>query len=229
MRTMPSVVAQLEQGLPCQRPETIAAVAQVPLETVGPSGKCLEPAEAMKDAQLRDVKRVIVPARKHRGCALWRFVERPPPCVEVTEARLDGAKTGVPEVLGLQVAGPPGVVVDAPERPDEAVQYVARRIDQILLDPDMTAVVVDQHPSLRDGPLERLECAMRAPGERGVTRRPRYAHEQGQAVSLRKAGVPGSSQQPPVGPVEVMKPDRNAVGVRPQLSNEPPGHREPCG
>src|SRR6266851_5270150 len=155
MRTMPSVVAQLEQGLPCQRPETIAAVAQVPLEAVGPSGKCLEPAEAMKDAQLRDVKRVIVPARNHRGCSLWRFVERPPPCVEVTEARLDRVKTGVPEVLRLQAAGPHGVVVDAPERPDEAVQYVAWRIDQVLFNPDMAAAVLDQHTTPGDRSLER--------------------------------------------------------------------------
>ena len=44
-----SVVAQLEQRLPCQSSETIAALVQLPFETVRPSRKCFNPAEAVKD------------------------------------------------------------------------------------------------------------------------------------------------------------------------------------
>ena len=65
------VVSQLEQGLPCQRPEAIDAVVQLGLETVGSSGKCLNPAEAMQDAQLRDVKRVVVAAGEHPAGRRW--------------------------------------------------------------------------------------------------------------------------------------------------------------
>src|SRR4051812_47665502 len=99
----------------------------------------------MKDAQLRDVKCVVVPARKHPGCSGWGFVQRPPTGIELIEARLERAKTGLPQALGRGMTGPAGIVVDTPERPDEAVQDVAWRVHQILFDPGMSAIVLDHY------------------------------------------------------------------------------------
>src|SRR4051812_21353239 len=119
----------------------------------------------MEDAQLGDVKGVIVAARQHRRAFERRFVERPPSGIELVEAVIQRTKAGTPQTLRLGAAAPSRVIVDPPECPDEPVQDVARRVDQVFFDPDMTQAVANQHSSFGDLVPETAKCAVCARGK----------------------------------------------------------------
>ena len=147
------------------------------LEACGGIGEEADTGQAVHDLQLRDVQCVVVTAGQHFPGAVAGLVERPPSGIELVEPRLERADACGPQLQRLGRAAPLRVVVDAPQRPDEAVEDVAWRIDQVFLNPDVAARPSPaRHHQRQDAGA--TESRVRRVRVGGLARRLRGANEQ---------------------------------------------------
>src|SRR5690349_5583182 len=112
-------------------------------------------------------------------------------------------------------------IMNAPKRPDESVQDVGGRMDDVLLNPDVAIEIREGHPAFADiyqetlkGILRRVQVFRFA----GFRVRP---HQERESLPLGQTGIPRGAQTGAVFPIKMMMPDLNAVSVRLEVVAQP--------
>jgi len=155
-----SVVAELKDALIAQGSGAFGPTVRVSLPAVGSVSKCGLAGQAMHDAQLHNVQAVIERAGNHGQARAGLLVQRPESevvAVKIVKQCLNGAREKM--VYGL-IFGRQKVIVHAPCGPDESVQNVRGRRDDVFLEPEIAALIGEGNTPGRDWLKEAGERAM---------------------------------------------------------------------
>ena len=102
---------------------------------------------------------VIEGARDHGQARAGLLVERPEAEVEAIEIVKESSDSAQEEILRGAVFSGEEVIVDSPERPDESVQDVSGRRDDVFLEPEVAGFVGEGNAAIRDRMLKADEGA----------------------------------------------------------------------
>src|SRR5580700_8327078 len=119
-----------------------------------------------------------------------------------------------------------GEVIDAPTGPQKAVEDVGGRRDQVLFKPAMAAVVDKDDAALIGGMekgLNRGGGRQEIAGIAGIAPR---TYEEGNALTLGQARVPGSVEGRAIVPIEVVVPNHETGGIGLEVVDKPVGNVE---
>ena len=157
-------MTQLEDRLAAERERAMGRPIEIRLKAVGAGREGVDPCQPIHHSKLRDVQRVVVAAREHFPAPVACFVERPPAGVEIRQALRERRDARLPDLKRVGPSRPARVVEDAPQGPDEAIQNMRRRIDDVFLDPDVLAGIGDEDAALGDVAAQRFERQVRGVG-----------------------------------------------------------------
>jgi len=153
------VIGEFEGALVAEGTGTVGTTAGVVVPAVGHSSEFLFSSQAMHDAQLHDVQPMIEGAGDHREARAGLLVERPESQVVAIEVVEHGANCARKEILRRGMLGSEEVVVDAPGRPDESIQDVRGRGDDVFLEPKVAGFIGEGDASSLNVVVEGREGA----------------------------------------------------------------------
>jgi len=126
----------------------------------------------MHHAKLHDVQSVVERARDHRQQSAGLFIERPEAEIVTIEVRAQGSHRLLEQISCRSISRRQKIVVDTPGSPDESIQNVRGRRDDVLLEPKNAFVVAERNSTI----VRRFEkCDERTFGGCEIRIAPRFA------------------------------------------------------
>ncbi len=123
---------------------------RVSLPAIGDGGEFRFSGQPMHDAQLHDMQLVIKGARDHGKAGARLLVQRPESkivAIEIANQRLNSAQK---EIMSRGIPRRENVIVDSPQSPDESIQNMGRRRNNVLLEPKISGGIGEGDTSVFD-------------------------------------------------------------------------------
>ena len=177
----------------------------------------------LEHPELHDVERVIEGARHVGEGRAGDVVERPVAGVEVAKPIAQRAQRLLPSLPRSLAAGVEPVVVEPPGGPHHPVQDVGGRVDDHLLQPQISALVRVDHSAPDHLVEEGLEHVLGGLEVTRIVGGAMRAREQRQPLALCERGVPAVGEQGLILPLEEMRPHVQAGGVGLEAREQPLG------
>src|ERR1700685_43853 len=114
----------------------------------------------MHNSQLHDVQLMIERTRDHGQPRARLFVERPEAKVVAVKISQQCLNRACEEIMGRSFAGGEEIIVNAPCGPDESVQNVSRRRNDVLFEPEIALLVGEDNSACANGLEETSESAL---------------------------------------------------------------------
>ena len=141
-----SVVAELKDTFIVKGTHTLGPTVRIALPAIGNAGEFIFSGQMVHHAQLNDVELVVKRACHHRQACAGLLVQRPKSevkSIQVVEQCLHRSRE---KFASSVVAGTEKIVVDTPSRPDEPIQNMSGRRDDVFLEPEVAMLVGEATP-----------------------------------------------------------------------------------
>src|SRR5277367_882558 len=135
------VVTELECAFITKRPGAPAAALRITFPAIGIVGEHFIPGEMVHHPQLHYMQTMIEGAGQHGESRSRFLVERPETSVVAMEIGAKRCNRECEQIPRRGVASRKRIVVNFPDRPEETIQNMRGRRDDVFLEPKIAALV----------------------------------------------------------------------------------------